>query len=343
MRRERLQNIGTHIISSQHRQDEVNAAIILSDFFSGHALDQSPAFREKGILEFSTNSGIAISTKEAAHCTTDYLRTTRFIKGVYAAIEELIRRFPNERLRILYAGCGPYATLILPVLPFFSEKQLEVVLLDINPYSLDSARELIEELQVKNDHMNFIAADATVYEKKEGFHLIITETMFQALIREPQVAITEHLRKQLIPNGIFIPEDIQLDAVCTSFGKEPHLKGNADDSSFLKTSSFVIPKRLLLGTVFSISSRTNFETLTKSTFSQIESNDYKIPDEGINYPDVCIFTQLRIYGTIYLHSSESLITNPYCVASLANMTGYSQFKLIYEYHPVPAWTYQLKK
>lgn len=342
MSSELLKKITTGIIQAQERNDELQKAIELADYFASCELDQLAVFRERGGADVPTLSGIAISSLDAAQCTTDYLRTTRFIKGIHAALSELIRRFPDQRLRILYAGCGPYATLLLPVLPFFSAAQLELVLLDINTCSLESVSKLFRQL--KYDHaVDFVEADATTFKGKDNFHLIVTETMFKALIREPQVAITEHLRLQLVENGIFIPEEIKLDLACTSFADEPILKSSMDPSVQTEWDLPPAPERLLLGRLFSISGDTDFETLTLGTSSHIESEYYKITKEMNNYPDVCIYTLLRIFGTIYLHPSESLITNPHCVASLANMRDYSHFKLNYNYQGVPGWTYQLKK
>ena len=343
MNSELLKRICLDVISARHRQDEVRAAAELADFFSAWRLDQLNGFNEKGTAELPTASGIAISPVEAAQCTTDYLRTTRFIKAVYASLKELIQRFPNQRLRVLYAGCGPYATLVLPILPFFSPKQLELVFLDVHSSSLESARLLVTQLGFAHYNISFAEIDAITYMNERGFHLIITETMFQGLIREPQVAITEHLRSQLLPKGIFIPEEIKLDVACTFFSKEPYLKSDMHAFAFPDEELLQIPKRWPLGGIFSISSKTDFRKLTRNTPSQIESVYYTIPYDVNNYPDVCIFTQLRIFGTTYLHPSESLITNPHCVASLANMRDYSKFKLIYDYRSVPGWTYKLKK
>lgn len=341
MHTEQLQRICTEIIHADELEEEQRSAALLSGFFSEWQLKHIPGFQEKGRAELSAVSGIAISTVEAAHCTTDYLRTARFIKAVHAAVNELIRRFPGQRLRILYAGCGPYATLLTPLLPFFSPEQLEPVLLDINACSLESARQLITQLGLSQYNISFAAMDATQFVEKEKFHLILTETMFEALIREPQVAVTEHLKAQLIPGGIFIPEEIILEAVCTSWSREPYLKSN--EGSFVLPPIPEIPKRLKLATVFSISSSTDFRSLTNGTPCQIESDYFKIPEEATKHPDVCIFTLLRIFGSICLHPAESLITNPHCVASLLNMKDHSHFKLIYDYRTIPRWICEMKK
>lgn len=40
--------------------------------------------------------------------------------------------------------------------------------------------------------------------------MVITKTMDKVLTKEPQVEITRNLGKQLINNGIFIPEKIEI-------------------------------------------------------------------------------------------------------------------------------------
>lgn len=337
-----LEQIGKEIICAHRPEQEIKSVVTLTQFLSAWKLDHLTGFGDEGNKELPTTSGIAISTVDAANCTNDYLRTACFVKGVYAAWEELTKRFPNQRLRLLYAGCGPYATLILPLMPLFSPEESELVLLDVNSCSLGSARALMISLGYDTSHITFQTTDATTYAGKDGFHLILTETMFQALTREPQVAITEHLRSQLFPDGIFIPEEIKLEAVCTSFSKEPFLNGTIDPIAISKALASTGLGRLQLGSLFSIGHQTDFHQLTHKSPSQIESADFAIPEDVNNYPDVCIFTRIRIFGTIYLHPSESLITNPHCVASLINMKGYSHFKLIYDYRSTPLWKYEPK-
>ena len=60
--------------------------------------------------------GVAISPAAAAHCVNDTQRSVVFIRAAYAAIKAAQARFAQEPVEILYAGCGPFATLLLPLL-----------------------------------------------------------------------------------------------------------------------------------------------------------------------------------------------------------------------------------
>jgi hypothetical protein len=66
-----------------------------------------------------TGAGVAIGTTWAALCIDDVLRTKRFVSGLYHAIKTVADRRAGP-VHVLYAGTGPWATLVLPLTSRFS-------------------------------------------------------------------------------------------------------------------------------------------------------------------------------------------------------------------------------
>src|SRR5205823_6415730 len=104
--------------------------------------------------------GIAISPQDAARCVLDTRRTSTFLRGLENAIAQASARFPGETIRILYAGCGPFAPFcVLPLLQF-PALDVQFTLLDIHQTSLDAAMQLAETLGVQSRIRDYIRCDA---------------------------------------------------------------------------------------------------------------------------------------------------------------------------------------
>jgi len=156
-------------------------------------------------------SGKAISAEGAAHCLLEFKRTAIFLRGIKQAIDSKVDS--NKRqVKILYAGCGPYATLITPLLPYYSADRINVTLLDVNSVSLNSAEKLINEFGLGDYIDQFVLDDAATYKVDRLYDIVISETMQAGLKNEPQVAITQNLIPQCNADAIFIPEQITIDA-----------------------------------------------------------------------------------------------------------------------------------
>jgi hypothetical protein len=77
--------------------------------------------------------GVALSPVLAAECTKDPVRTAMLLRGVNAALGEALRRFPDETIEVVYAGTGPLAPLVIPLMPRFRHAPVAVTFLDIHP------------------------------------------------------------------------------------------------------------------------------------------------------------------------------------------------------------------
>ena len=234
-----LKEIATILLDTNAQHFELlDAAKALAAFFSKlSAIDVSMSHidaQENG-KNTHLQSGIAISPLDAAICTREYMRTSKYLRGVFAAINELLEKFTEETLHIFYAGTGPYATLILPLLPFFDPKKIQVSFLDIHQSSLDSLKNIIESLQLTPYLKEYICADATVYQPHSKVHMIITETMRAAFEGETQVNITLNLLPSLCEEGIFIPEcvTVHLESAAYRTVEQEGVLHKEKESSFL--------------------------------------------------------------------------------------------------------------
>lgn len=328
----KLSTITKTILQSQTPEEEVQAIKLLSDFFLTFRSGRIPQPSDQ--TEMVLKGGIALSFDHAADCLQDYHRTARFIKGVYLAIHELLLRFPDQKINILYAGCGPFATILLPLLPLFKADRLKVTLIDIHPESVKFVKELFAKLHLLSFVDCISVNDAISYRyASPNLHMVISETMFHALLTEPQVAITRNLAPQLVNGGIFIPEEVSVEAVVTSFSKEPFLSNTTVPVVHADTG------RSLMAKLFSL----NKDSVQSASFSNQEYHSpwFKVPAFQSSRPDICLFTNVKIFKTLELGLSESLITNPYCLVSILNLPPNTSFQFVYSFAEVPSWSYQL--
>lgn len=158
-------------------------------------------------------AGRAIAPRQAGMCLLDLHRTMKFAEGLRDAIGDLLAQFPQKTINVVDAGCGPYALLPLLATTFYSPQQVQFTLLDIHQANLESTKTLISSLGLTAYFKDYILADATTYQwpHKKGLEIVISETMNRALQKEPQVAITLNLAKQLEPHGVLIPESVIVD------------------------------------------------------------------------------------------------------------------------------------
>ncbi|PUA27971.1 MAG: phytanoyl-CoA dioxygenase [Cellvibrio sp. 79] len=238
-----------------------------------------------------TANGKAVSPTTAAQCAKDVERTRIFIHGVYAALQQKLAASTTEPVRVLYAGTGPFGLLLVPLLPLFAEQHLRVTLLDIHAESLEFLQRLLVSLQLEKSELieEIVCADACNWQASRKYDVIISETMRQGLLQEPQVSIFAHLQQFLKPDGWLLPRHIRLDLWLTNPGsseKAPHHIGN----------------------IFQ---------LDKMTAARIGSGDMtslrgslSISEESIGWRDLKLTTEICVIDELYLRENQSQLTLP---------------------------------
>lgn len=150
--------------------------------------------------------GIAIGPSWGAQCILDFMRTRAFLRGVREALNN------RNGGHVLYAGTGPFAALLFPILPALPERDFRFTLLDIHPENIGALRRLIEALRFPQQRFKLVEADATSYRCDEPVDVLILEMMQAGLKEEPQVAAMRNLCPQMRDGGLMIPESIEIAA-----------------------------------------------------------------------------------------------------------------------------------
>lgn len=205
--------------------DEIGriAAVLLNAHSDDGALQQAVTDLYER-LQFATGaldaretqlaSGRALSGKDAVHCVLDFRRTAKFVRAVDDALARAAARWPGPRIRLLYAGCGPWAPLVL-LLAARWQGRIGVSLVDVHHASLRTAHALFVQIGQSDLIVATHCADAStlMLDEDQRPHVLLAEVMQRALADEPQVAVASQLVPQLVADGIMVPERIVVRAV----------------------------------------------------------------------------------------------------------------------------------
>jgi predicted RNA methylase len=282
-------------------------------------------------------TGKAIGTVWAGMCVKEIMRTRQFTRGIIKSVRKARELFPDTKLHILYAGTGPFATLILPLTTLFSSDDLEFTLLEINPKSIELLNNTISFFGIEKYIKSIIQVDATLYkatQENKPIHIIISETMLNALQKEPQVAITLNLAPQLVSNGILIPQNISIDAGLLSFAKRTqNMEGKTPMEECHK----------ILETVFQLNKDNLPQPISTSSGDLFNEVRVEIPQEFVNdYSQLCLFTTIQVFEDEYLTHWQSSLTIPKIILNLQNHREQNQIGLQYCLNNTPGFLLNLQ-
>ncbi len=236
--------------------------------------------------------GKAIAPAWAAMCIRDFYRTRQFLRALISAVQTMRSRTPDSPVHVLYAGTGPFATLALPLTTMFTPEELQFTLLEINPESVRMLQNVLDVFQADGYVRKIEQTDATTYQAEGPVHIVVTETMQQALQDEPQVAITRNLAPQLAPGGILIPQKVTISAGLFNIHNLQEI--NTSPSAYR-----------LLCPVYELSAGS---VETTAPFPEVLVD---VPEsfEG-GFSQFCLFTEICLFDDIFLHTGDSGLTQP---------------------------------
>jgi len=294
------------------------------------------------------HSGVAINPQAAAHCVRDYQRSVVFIRGVYAALCALKIRFAGAPLEILYAGCGPFATLLLPLLGRFPPSELNITLLDIHQRSLDSANLLLEHFGFSAHSVSTVRGDACFYKHPKKLQLVIAETMQKSLEQEPQFAVTANLAQQICPEGVFIPQRIDVSLCLADLEQEKNLykEQNATSVKAPKNSA----RRHFITTLCTLSAdnaaaqRQAAAHNSHTNVLELQPTSLEIPQlDNISRLNAALFTQIIVYQQYCLDDYQAEITLPARCHELEPLCGGERYTVSYQLGTYPKFHFELQE
>ena len=254
--------------------------------------------------ETRTPNGLAVSPKIAAMCADDFMRTIQFVRGLHAAILDVNRRYAERPARILYAGCGPYATLAVPLMSVFTAAQVQFSLIDIHSQSIESAKIIVDKLTLTDRVADFKVMDAGAYRVNPDHppDIILMEIMKSCLDDEPQVAVTRHLLSQA-PGAILVPEDVRVELALVNFSAEFDL----DDSG--KVRADPDRDRILVGSVFTLNRKT-VGCWKDSGNDRLAGAMVQLPVYSPTQYQPMLFTTISVYKNHVLRNYDSGLSSP---------------------------------
>jgi predicted RNA methylase len=296
--------------------------------------DLNKLFYEASKLEDNTGivrndiflpTGKAIGTLWAAMCVKEMMRTKQFIRGIYEGIKAARQKFHGKPIHILYAGTGPFATLVIPLTTLYSSMEINFTFLEINPESIKLLNNVVEALHVEEYVNEIILCDAAEYKhyNKKPIHMIITETMLNALQKEPQVAITLNLVPQMLKGGILIPQNIKIEAALLNPQK------NID--RMLGAKDYNGKCYHILDTIFELNKDTENNS---GLFPEVEISIPQNIEDG--YKELCLFTTIQIFDDVYLSSWQCSLNMPKLIMQLDqenNLINKVGFKYLIKENP----------
>lgn len=257
---------------------------------------------EASELDIHLVNGKAIGSTWAATCLDGAIRTQRFVKGISEAIKNL-QTVKKKPIHILYAGSGPFATLILPILAVSSETEIQVSLLEINAESFANVQQVFNQLNFDKFINTFANADATTYQipNGESVDILVSETMLHSLKEEPQVSIVINLMSQLRQDVILIPENIILEIGLL------HPREITTEENFKKLATIFELKKEKLPD-FKVTKQEDSQIVA---FPKVTVN---LPPKWLqHYHQLAIFTEIQVYQQYWIRTDENGLTTPWII------------------------------
>lgn len=307
--KEKLKEIVEILLKKEDNYEKIKKACddLYTLFLEASGLKEE---EEENRKHYYLPQGKAIGTFWAGACVKEFLRTKRFIRGVFCGIKRAKKKFLNEQIHILYAGTGPFATLMIPLTTVFTSEEVKFTLLEVNPNTIENLKQVIKAFEAEEYVEEIVECDAAEYKvkKEKPIHMVVTETMQNALKNEPQVSITLNLVPQMEKDGILIPQNISIEAVLLDPKRDTERMMGVEGAE----KDFYYP----LKTIFELNKENPEYSGRKEKCCFLEK-EVELP-YGLEerYRRLSLFTNIQVFEEEELSYNQCSLTMPYKVMDI---------------------------
>lgn len=282
-------------------------------------------------------NGIALGTTMAAMCVDDIMRTRQFIRGVFEAVEDVKQTKDADPVRILYAGSGPFAALLLPLTAKYTCREVQFILLEVNKRTLSSLNRVIKGLGIAAYIQELVCANAATYRIPQNaeIDILLSETMQVGLVKEQQVPIMLNLVSQLPEDIIILPEAVNLEL--GSRMQLPATSSNGDVSPYRILDTLLQFDKKHIRSYLDESQALE----SKSEFVLCEQLNFKEKIEATD-DQLSVLTSIQVYRDNWIKIYDSSLTIPKDLLDLRNVEeGLNYISITYTFAGNPRFEFEL--
>lgn len=287
-------------------------------------------------------SGEMLSPQTAAGSILDYIKTTKFLRGIKKAIDFQLHTLKKDKIKVMYISPGPFASLIFPLIPIYKETELEINIIDVHSISIDAVSKIIKTHELKNYFDEILTIDPITYQnpKLKQFDIIIIDTIQKALFKEPQVAITSHFAKLLDDKGVLIPEEIKVTTALADLPTELAFSSSKWTNFWLNIKrKNALNNRILLNTLFLLDKNINKNyKLTDLPKNQLVLPSAEVKNKIGRMKNLILLTEIKIFDDVILsEEDETGTTKLYFDRDVPSVKEGNKINIYYQFGPQPSF------
>jgi hypothetical protein len=260
---------------------------------------------ERGTVSFY---GEILSPQTSAGSIFDYVHTTKFLRGIKKAIDHQLANKINNKCKLLAVCPGPFAKLIIPLLPLFDESQVEINVVDIHERSISALNSIISHFGFTNSFNQILVQDPITFniDNENKFDIIIIDSIQKALFVEPQVAFTNYFSRFLAEDGNLIPEKIKISAALADLQNELAFSKSKFTEFWQKIKrNNSKNKRIILDDIFVLDKNIgkNYK-MHNLTNNQIQLANIKAPNKIGRMQHLILLTEILVFDDIIISEED---------------------------------------